>query len=97
MSKLSPEQIAVYLHKLPNWRFESDALHRTYRLDGFQGAIAFVNRIAELANAANHHPDIAIKYNQVTVSLTTHDSRGVTGKDFSLAQSIESDALRAKQ
>lgn len=96
MSKLSPEQVAVYLHKLPNWRFESDALHRTYRFPGFADAIRFVNGVAALAEAANHHPDLTIRYNQVTVALTTHDSRGVTGKDFSLAQQIETEAARTK-
>lgn len=90
MSKLSAEQIAVYLRKLPNWRFENSALHKTYRLPGFMASIRFVQQIAGLAEMASHHPELHIRFTQVTVTLTTHDESGVTGKDFSLAQQIES-------
>ncbi|WP_409341304.1 4a-hydroxytetrahydrobiopterin dehydratase [Paenibacillus sp. MBLB4367] len=90
MSKLSAEQIAVYLRKLQSWKFENSSLHKTYRLPSFAAAIRFVGQIAALAETANHHPDLLIRKDRVTVSLTTHEENGVTGKDFSLAQQIDS-------
>ncbi|RAV21735.1 4a-hydroxytetrahydrobiopterin dehydratase [Paenibacillus contaminans] len=90
MSKLSAEQIAVYLRKLQSWKFENSALHKTYRLPSFAASIRFVQQIAAAAESANHHPDLYIRSDRVTVSLTTHDANGVTGKDFSLAQQIDS-------
>lgn len=90
MSKLSAEQISVYLRKLPKWKYEADnvTLVKTFECASFMGAIKFVNAVAEAAEAANHHPDITIRYKRVTFTLTTHD-KGITGKDFLLAQQIE--------
>jgi 4a-hydroxytetrahydrobiopterin dehydratase len=95
MSKLSENQIAVYLGKLPDWKFENDSLTKTYKTGDFRSSIRFVQAIADLAEAANHHPELLISYRNVTVKLSTHDTHGVTGKDFSLAQEIE--ALTAIQ
>jgi 4a-hydroxytetrahydrobiopterin dehydratase len=95
MSKLSDDQIAVYLGKLPNWRFENDALTKTYQTSNFRSSIRLVEAIADLAETAGHHPDLLIRYRKVTVTLTTHENHGVTGKDFLLAQQIE--ALPAAQ
>ncbi|WJH33057.1 4a-hydroxytetrahydrobiopterin dehydratase [Paenibacillus sp. CC-CFT747] len=95
MSKLSEEQISVYLGKLPHWKYEDNALHKTFELAGFPEAIDFVNRIAEYAEKDRHHPDLLIRYRKVTVTLTTHESHGVTGKDFLLAQQIED--LKARE
>ncbi len=89
MSRLSDEQVSIYLRKLPKWKFEQDHLVKTFQFAKFADSIQFVNQIAELAEHANHHPNIDIRYNQVKVSLTTHDKQGVSGKDFSLAQQIE--------
>jgi 4a-hydroxytetrahydrobiopterin dehydratase len=94
ISKLTTEQMAVYMNKLPNWKFENNTLTKEYRREDFKDSIAFVLDIAELANKLNHHPDLNIRYDRVSVILTTHDKNGVTGKDFLLAQQIE--ALKIK-
>jgi 4a-hydroxytetrahydrobiopterin dehydratase len=68
-----------------------DALERTFELPSFAEAIAFVNRLAELAERENHHPDIAISYRKVTVRWTTHSAGGITDRDRALA--TETDTL----
>jgi len=67
------------------WSEQDGALERELVFDGFPAAIAFVNRLAELAEAENHHPDIAIGYKRVTVRWTTHSAGGITGRDRELA------------
>ena len=73
------------------WREVDGALERTYELPSFAEAIAFVNRIAELAEAENHHPDIAVAYRKVTLRWTTHSAAAITDRDRALAE--QSDAL----
>jgi 4a-hydroxytetrahydrobiopterin dehydratase len=68
-----------------DWPEVDGALERTFELPSFAEAIAFVNRLAELADAENHHPDIAISYRKVTVRWTTHSEGGVTERDRELA------------
>lgn len=89
MSKLSEVQISLYLKNLPQWKVEDEMLKKTYEFPNFLDSISFVNQIADLAEEANHHPDLLIQYNKVTVSLTTHDKEGITGKDFLSAEQIE--------
>jgi 4a-hydroxytetrahydrobiopterin dehydratase len=89
MSKLSAEQVAVNLNLLPLWKHEENNLVKSFTKGTFMEAIDFVVAIAKLAEASNHHPDLLIQYKKVTISLSTHDSHGVTGKDFLLAQQIE--------
>jgi 4a-hydroxytetrahydrobiopterin dehydratase len=89
MTKLSAEQVAVNLNLLPQWKYDEEKLVKIFQKKSFNEAIDFVVALAKLAEEANHHPDIRIQYNKVTVSLTTHDSHGVTGRDFLLAQQIE--------
>jgi 4a-hydroxytetrahydrobiopterin dehydratase len=67
------------------WAVVDGALEREFTFDGFPAAIAFVNRLAESAVAANHHPDIAISYKRVTVRWTTHSAGGITDRDRELA------------
>jgi 4a-hydroxytetrahydrobiopterin dehydratase len=67
------------------WNEVDDALERTFTFDDFRGALAFVNRVGELAEAENHHPDIAIHYNRVTLRWWTHTAGGVTDRDRELA------------
>ncbi len=67
------------------WSEVDDALERTFTFDDFRGALAFVNRVAELAEAENHHPDIAIHYNRVTLRWWTHTAGGITDRDRELA------------
>lgn len=68
------------------WNEVDGALQRGFRLSDFREAIAFVNRLAELAEAENHHPDIAISWNAVTVRWWTHTERAITGRDVELAR-----------
>jgi 4a-hydroxytetrahydrobiopterin dehydratase len=70
----------------PDWIEHDGALERTYELPSFLEAIGFVTRVAELAEAANHHPDIAIAYRKVTLRWTTHSAGGITDRDYELAQ-----------
>jgi 4a-hydroxytetrahydrobiopterin dehydratase len=94
MAVLSGEELERGLAGLPGWRVEGDAIVREYELEGgFMGSVGFVNRLAEAAEAANHHPDLAIAWNRVTVTLSTHSEGGVTAKDLALAG--EADRLAA--
>lgn len=86
--KLTPAEINKQLNDLPHWQVENQQLRRTYEFENFVEAVAFVNRLVAPAETAGHHPDLTISYNQVTVSLTTHDAGGLTQQDFDLAQTI---------
>jgi len=88
MNKLSTDEITTRLDALPDWTRSGDALQRTFGFADFLEAMAFVNRIADLAEQKQHHPDIMIRYNKVTLTLITHDAGdtgGLTGKDFEFA------------
>jgi 4a-hydroxytetrahydrobiopterin dehydratase len=89
LTKLSEEQVKVFLNMIPTWKFENDMLVKVFQLKNFKTALALVDKIAQLAEAANHHPDILIQYNRVSLMLTTHEIGGITGRDFSLAQQID--------
>ncbi len=89
MDKLSAEQIDGKLAELPQWSLNGDLLQRTFRFDNFIGSMAFVGRIADLAEEMQHHPDILIRYNKVTLTLTTHDAGGLTENDFSFARATD--------
>ena len=83
--KLSEEDIHQHLTKLPGWSREGEVISKTYPFQDFSHALGFVNRVAETAEAVDHHPDILIRYNKVTLQLTTHDSGGLTRNDVDLA------------
>ncbi len=85
---LSESEIRAGVGSLDGWTVEGKQLQRTWTLNNFVEAIAFVNKLVEPSEKAGHHPDIAISYNKVTVSLTTHDAGGLTEKDFDLAKVI---------
>jgi 4a-hydroxytetrahydrobiopterin dehydratase len=68
-----------------DWIDSQDALERTIEFPSFRDAIAFVNRVADLAEEANHHPDIAVSYKKVTLRWTTHSAGGITERDQELA------------
>ncbi len=89
MATLSDDDIRAALADLPGWELAAGAITRQYRLDGFAGAIAFVVRLSYAAEAADHHPDLDIRYNAVRVTLSTHSAGGVTTKDLDLARAIE--------
>ena len=89
MAKLEDGELRLLMRDLEGWKHLRDAIHKDFKFKGFKSAIAFVNRIAELATAAGHHPDLEIHYNRVVVSLSTHDAGGVTPRDISLAAEID--------
>lgn len=86
---LSAGQIASELRRVPEWSLEGDAITRTVRCPSFRAAVAFVERIADAAEAADHHPDILIRWRRVTLTLSTHASGGLTAKDFTMAAEID--------
>ncbi len=92
MSILDESTINDALTDLPGWQLDGERIAREYRFDGFREAIAFINRIADAADAADHHPELTNVYSTVTVALTTHDAGGVTDKDLELAREIEAAA-----
>jgi len=89
MTRLSAAQIKTALRAAPEWRRQGSTITRTFVFKNFPGAIRFVNYVAKLAEAAWHHPDIDIRWNKVTLTLTTHDAGGLTRKDFALARQID--------
>jgi 4a-hydroxytetrahydrobiopterin dehydratase len=89
MATLNDEEITAALADLPGWEHGDGEISREYRLDSFAGAIAFVVRLSYAAEAANHHPDLDVRYSKVRVTLSTHSEGGVTAKDVDLARTIE--------
>jgi 4a-hydroxytetrahydrobiopterin dehydratase len=83
---LTPAEIERALPDLPGWRFDGQALTKRFVFEGFPEAVAFVTRLVPGAEAADHHPDLAIAYREVTVTWYTHSERGVTEKDLSGAR-----------
>jgi 4a-hydroxytetrahydrobiopterin dehydratase len=82
---LSPQEIQVALLELQGWKDRGDSIVRVFQFPDFLRAMIFVNKIAEAAEAANHHPDILINYDKVTLTLASHDSGGVTRRDIRMA------------
>lgn len=89
MAKLSSEEVRQRLDKLSGWRLEHEAIQKQYTFAGFPDAIAFVNRLADEAEAADHHPDILINYKRVTLTYSTHSEGGLTAKDFESAATAD--------
>lgn len=88
LRRLSNTEVSEQLKSLPGWTTDGKQLSRTYQFKDFVEATNFVNRLVEPAQKAQHHPDIIISYNQVIISLTTHDMGGLTKQDFDLARII---------
>jgi 4a-hydroxytetrahydrobiopterin dehydratase len=88
MPALAPAEVARRMPTVPGWQLDNDTLRRTFAFPDFRAAIAFVNDVAEKAEAADHHPDIDIRYDHVTLTLTTHDEGGLTDMDFDMARRI---------
>jgi 4a-hydroxytetrahydrobiopterin dehydratase len=94
MSRLSDDEIAAALVQTP-WDRDGDAIVRDIQLPDFAAAIALVNQVAELAEAANHHPDILVHgWNQVRLTLSTHSEGGLTQADLDLARDIDATVAR---
>jgi 4a-hydroxytetrahydrobiopterin dehydratase len=89
VSRLSDAEIKDALGQLEGWEYADGAIVKQFRFDGFPQAVAFVGRLVEPAEAANHHPDLEIHYNRVVVALSTHSEGGVTAKDVALAGDVD--------
>ena len=89
MSRLDEAGIAQALRETPGWERAGSEIQRTYRFQDFREALAFVNRVGDLAERAGHHPDIDIRYTAVKLTLSTHDAGGLTTRDFDLARTID--------
>ncbi len=85
---LSETEIQQALQKLLGWKKNGSAIERNFQFTNFLQAMDFVNQIAEVAESLNHHPDIRISYNKVTLALVSHDSGGVTQRDIRMAGRI---------
>jgi 4a-hydroxytetrahydrobiopterin dehydratase len=86
---LSQDELAAKLRECPEWIREGGEIARALKFKSFPKAIAFVNEVAALAEEANHHPDIDIRYSKVVLRLTTHDRGGLTARDLELARRID--------
>ena len=97
MARLSDDEIRSGLSDLPGWERQDDEIEKVYELALFPDAIGFVTRIGFLAEKANHHPDLDVRWRNVRVVLSTHDEGGITGRDLALAGEIEIVAARSAE
>jgi len=88
MARLSEAGIAAKLAGVPGWRRRGNAVERTWTFDTFVEAVAFMNRVFALAEAANHHPDLLNSWTKVRIRFTTHDAGGLTERDFRMAAKV---------
>lgn len=86
---LNNEQIREQLSQFSGWKVSDKKIEKEFSFEDFRGSVDFVNRVANLAESANHHPEIEIDYDKVEIELSTHSAGGVTQKDIDLATEIE--------
>lgn len=91
-SKLSNAEVRERLTAIDGWELRGSEIARTYTFKNFSQSIAFVNQMAEYAERVNHHPDILVTWNKVTLRVFTHDAGGLTDKDFALASEANAQA-----
>jgi 4a-hydroxytetrahydrobiopterin dehydratase len=89
MKKLSQRQVDTRLAKLPQWSQNGDAIQRTFQFENFVGSMRFLNGVADAAERVQHHPDILVRWNKVTLTLSTHDAGGITEKDMAFAANAD--------
>lgn len=95
MKLLTDNEIQEKLNQLSGWQRDGQAIKKEWTFGDFGEAITFINKVADLAEAQNHHPELFNVYNRVSLRFSTHDAGGLTEKDFQIAQAIEkSDAFR---
>ena len=88
---MSPAEIEIVLQTHPKWKLQTGKLVREWTFNDFVEAMAFVNRVATIAEAAEHHPDIDVRYNRVLLGLVSHDAGGITRRDASMAARIDAE------
>ena len=89
MTRLNDEEIGERLGRLQGWERDGDVIRKTYKGEDFMSSVDLVNRLAPVAEEMNHHPDLEISWNKVTVELSTHSEGGLTDNDFELAGRID--------
>jgi 4a-hydroxytetrahydrobiopterin dehydratase len=89
MAALGEDEVRQRLEGLDGWERQGDSIEKQFQFDDFTGSVDFVNRLTPAANEMNHHPDLAISWNKVTVTLSTHSEGGLTDSDFELARQID--------
>jgi len=87
--RLDEQELQAAVAKLPEWSLTDGEIVREVTFKDFAHAMVFVNGVADLAEGANHHPDIDIRYNKVRLALVTHDSGGITQNDIEMAAAID--------
>ena len=87
--KLQKDEIKSKLAALPGWELDGDEIQKKYKFEDFKSALAFVNKVGDLAEAADHHPDVEFGWGKAKIELSTHSEGGVTEKDIALATQIE--------
>lgn len=88
MAGFSDDEIASRLNDVPGWSYEDGQVTRTFSFDTFLAGIDFVSKVAQAAEAADHHPDIDIRYSNIKVAASSHDVGGITERDFKLAAAV---------
>lgn len=94
LNHLSEADIKANLRRVPEWKSHSDSISRRFEFADFAASMRFVHAVAVLAEAANHHPDIDIRWNKVLLQLSTHSSGGLTEADFALAEKIDTVTIK---
>jgi 4a-hydroxytetrahydrobiopterin dehydratase len=94
MARITPDAARRLIQDLPGWELDGETLRREFTFQGFPDAVAFATRLAFDAEAADHHPDITIRYKRVTLAFTTHSAGGLTSRDFDGARAATALAAR---
>ncbi len=89
MARLSRTDVAERMGRLPGWALDGDEIRKEFAFGSFADAIAFVNRLAPVADAMDHHPDIVVRYTRVTLTYSTHSEGGLTTRDFEAAAAAD--------
>jgi 4a-hydroxytetrahydrobiopterin dehydratase len=89
MALLSPSEVESRLAELPGWSRSGEAIEKQFKRGGFVGSVEFASSLVEPAEGMNHHPDLAISWDTVTVTISTHSEGGLTAADFELAAKID--------
>ncbi len=91
MAAFSDEEIKIKLKNFDDWKYQNEKIEKEFEFKDFKQALSFVNKVGDIAEDVNHHPDIFLhSWNKVKISVATHDENGITSKDFDLAKKIES-------
>jgi 4a-hydroxytetrahydrobiopterin dehydratase len=87
--RLTDAEVQKRLRSLRGWRRSGSFITKTYEFNGFMDGVKFIERVAEVAEKLEHHPDIKVRYTRVTLSIQTHDAGGLTAYDFQLAKAVD--------